>query len=171
MRRVLATCLFFASLCAAPALYADEKPACEQFAWSLADEKAWFGDPDITNRTSGDNTESLADGAFSIALKPESAVTFLLPPEGKPKEGAGNSAIVTFATVPAAGRYQVTLSDEAWIDMIQDGKYAASVEHSSVKTCDGLRKSVRFDLAPGALTLQLSHSSATVLKVAVKHIP
>ena len=172
MRRLLTICLLvIAGVLALPGNgRAEEKPACEQFTWSLADEKNWFADPNILVRTSGDSTESVADGAFSIALKPESEITFVLPPEGKPKEGATNGAIVTFANVPAAGRYQVTLSGESWIDLIQDGKYVPSVEHTGVKGCEGLRKSVRFDLAQGGLTLQLSHSPAETLRVALKQV-
>ena len=171
MSRLLAACLLVAALLAAPLLRAEEMPACDQFAWPLTEERGWFADPNITMRTSGDNTEGLADGAFTISLKPESDVAFLLPPEGKPKKGATNGAIVTFVDVPAAGRYQVTLSGDAWIDMIQDRSYVASGEHSGVRDCEGLRKSVRFDLARGTLTLQLSRSPVTTLKVAIRRIP
>jgi hypothetical protein len=170
MRHLLAVCLLCVAALLTASVRAEEKPACEQFAWSLSDEKAWFDDANITLRTSGDNTEAVADGAFSIGLKAESEITFVLPPEGKPKDGAANGAIVTFANVPQAGRYQVTLSDEAWIDMIQEGKYVPSVEHTGVKGCEGLRKSVRFDLASGSLTLQLSRSPAVTLRVAIRHV-
>lgn len=170
MRYLLAICLALAALCAAPALYADEKPVCEQFAWSLADEKAWFDDAGLAARTSGDNAGSLADGAFSIKLMSEAEAGFVLPSEGPEKDGSTNGAKLTYADVPVAGRYQVTLSGDAWIDMIQEGKYVPSVEHTGVDGCADLRKSVRFDLAPGPLTLQLGHSTETSLKVAIKRV-
>jgi hypothetical protein len=39
----------------------------------------------------------------------------------------------------------VTLSHEAWIDVVQDGRYARSVGSTSRNDCPGLRKSVRLD--------------------------
>jgi hypothetical protein len=64
----------------------------------------------------------------------------------------------------------VTLSDEAWIDILQNGAFAKSVEHSGVKGCEGLRKSVRFAFEKGPLTLQLSGAPSTKLRLALKRL-
>jgi hypothetical protein len=65
----------------------------------------------------------------------------------------------------------VTLSDEAWIDIVQDGAYRPSLEFSGVHGCPGLRKSVRFDFKQGPLILQLSSASAPSLKLAIRRLP
>ena len=38
------------------------------------------------------------------------------------------------------------LSDDAWIDVIQNGRYARSVGSTGRSDCPGVRKSVRLDL-------------------------
>ena len=58
-----------------------------------------------------------------------------MPPEGKPKPDKPLGAIVSFATVATPGMHQVTLSEEAWIDIVQDGTYRPSLEFSGVRGC------------------------------------
>lgn len=68
------------------------------------------------------------------------------------------------------GRYQVTLSHEAWIDIVQAGAYRPSGEFSGVHGCPGLRKSVRFEFSAAPLVLQLSGASAPVIKIAIRKV-
>jgi hypothetical protein len=69
--------------------------------------------------------------------------------------------------VPPEGELQISLSDEAWIDVVQDGKAVKLAGFSGMKTCPGIRKSVRFKLAAGPATIQLSGAKKETLKVAV----
>jgi hypothetical protein len=55
-----------------------------------------------------------------------------------------------------AGIYQITLSDDAWIDVIQNGRYARSVGSTGRSDCPGVRKSVRLDLDASPVVLQVS---------------
>ena len=93
-----------------------------------------------------------------------------MPPEGKPKPDKPLGAILSFATVATPGIHQVTLSEEAWIDIVQDGAYRPSLEFSGVHGCLGLRKSVRFDFKRAPLVLQLSSASAATIKVAIQPV-
>ena len=68
-------------------------------------------------------------------LKPATEVPFKLKPEGKPKADKPLGAIISFGAVKAPGRYQVTLSDEAWIDIVQADGYRPSLEFSGVHGC------------------------------------
>src|SRR6516162_10106252 len=68
-------------------------------------------------------------------------VPFVLTPERKPKPGAPLGTLLTFAAVQRAGHYQVTLSADAWIDLIQDGKMVPSYDHSGGPECPGVRAS------------------------------
>jgi hypothetical protein len=148
---------------------AQEKPPCERFAWPLDQEKAWFSGG-LETLHSGAILDKLGDGAFAVELAPAASVAYLKPPESPPKNDQPNGAMVTVGEVTAAGHYQVTLSDEAWIDMIQSGTYAPSTEHSGVKGCEGLRKSVRFVLIKGQLAIQLSGAPTSILRVAIRHL-
>ena len=66
-----------------------------------------------------------------------------------------------------AGLYQITLSDEAWIDVVENGARVKSSDFSGQKACPGVRKSVRFDLAAGPATLQISNSESPKINLAI----
>jgi hypothetical protein len=55
----------------------------------------------------------------------------------------------------------VTLSNYAWIDAIQNDAYLKPKGFSGVTGCDAARKSVRFDLAAGPVTIQFSGVAET----------
>lgn len=150
---------------------AEDTAACGKFKWPLATEKSWFdGASDLKAYASGAAVGELADGALTVATKPMAEIAYALPPEGKPKPDKTQGARLTFEKVAKPGRYQVTLSDEAWIDIVQAGAYRPSGEFSGVHGCPGLRKSVRFEFGEGPLTLQLSSAAAPAIKVAIRKI-
>ena len=119
----------------ATSVHAEENPACAQFKWPLATEKSWFDTGKLEGLASGATVATLAEGAFTVTLKPATEVPFKLKPEGKPKADKPLGAIISFGAVKAPGRYQVTLSDEAWIDIVQADAYRPSLEFSGVHGC------------------------------------
>ena len=70
-------------------------------------------------------------------------------------------------TIDRAGLYQITLSDEAWVDVVQNGARVKSSDFSGQKACPGVRKSVRFDLAAGPATLQISNAESAKINLAI----
>lgn len=98
---------------------AEDASPCTSFAWSVARERVTFGAQDLPALASGSSLPS-GGGAAQLTLRPAGEVALPVPSEraAKPDTFAG---FVT-ATVPAAGTYQVTLSNEAWIDVSQDGR-------------------------------------------------
>lgn len=154
---------------AAPAT-AQDQTACAEFKWPLAVERSWFEAADIKVHASGAGLAELADGALTVTLQPSAGIAYALPPEGKPKPDKPLGALLTFEKVTKPGRYQVTLSDEAWIDIVQAGAYRPSGEFSGVHGCPGLRKSVRFEFDTAPLVLQLSSASASEIKIAIRKV-
>ena len=154
----------------ATSVHAEENPACPQFKWPLATEKSWFDTGKLEGLASGATVATLTEGTFTVTLKPATEVPFKLKPEGKPKADKPLGALISFAAVKAPGRYQVTLSDEAWIDIVQADAYRPSLEFSGVHGCPGLHKSVRFEFISAPLVLQLSATSAPELKVAIRPV-
>lgn len=155
-----------ALLCFAAPAYADQD-ACKTFAWPLDEERAWFDSAGLKT-LSAEPLPDWRDGlAYRVALARD--VAYRMPPERKPKPEADKGAVVDFSAA-APGKYQVTLSDDAWIDVIQDSKYVASVEHTGVKGCPGLRKSVRFVLQGGPVILQLSGATAEDVALAIRKV-
>lgn len=138
-----------------------EEAGCEAFKWPVTREQALFAAAPAT--PSG---ATLAVGAAAdLALVPAEKAGFTLPPEHAP--ASGTFGAVASVEVPTEGTIQISLSGEAWIDVIQNGHAVKSVGYSGVKTCPGIRKSVRFKLATGPATVQFSGAKKAELKVAV----
>ncbi|WP_214469881.1 hypothetical protein [Mesorhizobium sp. dw_380] len=138
-----------------------EDAGCEAFKWPVTREQALFAAPPAAPAGA-----SLAVGAAAdLALVPFEKAGFAVPPEHAP--AAGTFGAVASVAVPPEGTIQISLSGEAWIDVIQDGHVVKSSGYSGVKTCPGIRKSVRFKLAPGQATVQFSGAKKADLKVAV----
>ena len=134
---------------------------CDAFKWPVTREQALF--PAAPAAQSGG---AVAVGqAVDFTLAAVDTISFAVPPERAP--AAGTFGATASVTVPPEGELQVSLSDEAWVDVIQDGQAVKSAAFSGVKTCPGIRKSVRFKLAAGAATIQFSGAKKDTLKVAV----
>jgi hypothetical protein len=58
--------------------------------------------------------------------------------------------------VPKAGGYRVTMSENAWLDVIQDGKALKPSMFGDVVGCAGLRKSVEFELTSAPFVIEVS---------------
>lgn len=142
---------------------AEDAPACASFAWSVARERAAFGAPDLPTLASGSALPGDTK-AVQLALKPVAEITLPVPSdkEVKPDTYAG---FVT-AKVAVAGTYQVTLSNEAWIDVSQDGHSTLKpASHSGKAGCPEVRKSVRFALDVGTVTIEVSRASNPQIKL------
>src|SRR5262245_8420494 len=149
------------SVLAAVALISLLEPAaaddgCEKFAWSLARERAAFAAADKPAIAAGETLPALPSGALVIRLQPGAQATFAMPPERKPRTEQWHGGMVRLPALPKPGIYQITLSEDAWIDVIQNGRYARSVGSTGRSDCPGVRKSVRLDLDASPVVLQVS---------------
>ena len=143
----------------------DSQAACDHFAWPIKREKAWFA-ANMPAAHSGERVEKSDEGLF-LTLKPTKNFDFFLPPERPPKPESYSGNFVIFG-VATPGLYQITLSDEAWIDVFENGVRLKSTAFTGQKDCPGVRKSVRFELTPGApITIQISNSVKDLIKVAI----
>ncbi|MGZ5837010.1 MAG: hypothetical protein ACXWJ5_12520, partial [Xanthobacteraceae bacterium] len=92
---------------------------------------------------------------------------FALPPERKSKSDHWFGGAVYFPAIERPGIFQVTLSEEAWIDVIQHGRYSRSVGSTGRSDCPGMRKSVRLELVQGPFIVQLSGVASDTLTLAI----
>jgi hypothetical protein len=164
MIKACATLSFFLSvaLCGLAPAHADD--ACASFKWLLTREQGWFQAEHPTMSSGG--TLLKAEGAVTLTLSPVEGVAFPASPDHKPAAGSFG-ATISIATIEQGGIYQVTLSDEGWIDVVQAGASIKSSEFSGKKGCAGIRKSVRFDLKAGTAILQISGVKANQINVAI----
>jgi hypothetical protein len=143
---------------------------CEKFAWSLARERAAFTAADKTTIAAGETLATLPSGALVIRLQPGAQAAFDMPPERKPRTEQWHGGMVRLPALPKAGIYQITLSDDAWIDVIQNGRYARSVGSTGRSDCPGVRKSVRLDLDASPIVLQVSGVAPDTIAVAISPV-
>ena len=139
---------------------------CESFKWPLDKERTAFDDAALEKAASGAARGPLMEQAFTLALVPAKEVAYAVPPAKKKHDGF--AGLVAFAAPEKPGIYQVTLSGEGWIDLVQNGAALDSTDHSGVKNCPVLRKSVRFDVGGAPLALQISGAQADTIKVAIR---
>jgi hypothetical protein len=145
---------------------AKDNPACEQFEWSVKREFELLRDPYLEMVFTGAALGSVPDKGLVMELQPHETTDYVLAPGGEPKPDSF-AGLLFIKDVPQAGTYQVTLSQDAWIDLIQDGKALALAAETGNPNCSDARKSMRFRLERGALTVQVSGASATLIKLVI----
>jgi hypothetical protein len=147
---------------------ADETGGCQGFAWPLATELQWMKATDSDAVASGAKLAFPPAKAITLSLKPMSDVSFSVAPTSRHKNHANAfGGVVNFDGVEA-GIYQVTLAKKGWVDVVQNGKAIRSAAHTGKKDCDGVRKSVRFEIGPGPFSIELSNFADDVAKFAIR---
>jgi len=87
------------------------------------------------------------------------------PPERAPKDGT--FAGFTGIKAPKAGLYTVSLSSSAWVDVVQDGHLLKPVAFSGATDCDGIRKTMKYELSGQPLVVQISGAKDNSLSIAI----
>ena len=159
--RFLACVLTF--LAAAPGAAAED--GCGRFDWRVDREIELFGEGFFADVES--QSALPKDGAFSMLLLPVAQVIYTVPPERGRDDGYGG--IVTLEWI-AAGRYQITLSGDAWIDAVQNDKRVPMLASTSRDDCPGIRMSVQFDIQSVPLTLQFGGAMVRRLNISVLRV-
>jgi len=119
----------------------------------------------------GDSLLGLPRTALILHLSPAHQAKFALPPERKPRTEAWYGGALSLLAPSKPGIYQVTVSEEAWIDLVQDGRYAHSIGSTGRSDCPGMRKSVRFELTPAPFALQISGAASSQIAVIIAPAP
>ncbi len=96
--------------------------------------------------------------AVDVELKPAATVTF--EPRPATPGGSVSRGGLFRLTIPHAGVWRVAIGMRGWIEVVVDGKPAASVGHGGGPACSGIGKIVDYDLPAGSHVLMLSASDA-----------
>ncbi len=135
---------------------------CGRFDWPVNREIELFGEGFFADVES--ESALPKDGAFSMLLRPVAQVIYAVAPERGRDDGYGG--VVTLEWI-AAGRYQVTLSGDAWVDAVQNEKRLPMLAATSRDDCPGIRMSVQFEIRSLPLTLQFGGAMVRRLNVSV----
>jgi len=154
-------------IAAAPAFAAEEPSGCDKFKWNIDHARAALTAPDRAKLNSGSELAALPSSGVTIALVAPADAKLPTPPERAPKEGTF-AGFAKFPVVPKAGSYTISLSHGAWVDLMQDGHFLKPSAFSGATDCDGIRKTVKFDLAAAPFVLQISGVRESSIAIAIQ---
>ena len=151
---------------AAPALAAEEPSGCDKFKWNIDRERAALTAPDRIKLASGGELAAFPSTGMTLALHPPAEAKLPSPPERAPREGTF-AGFTSFKSAPKAGLYTVSLSSGGWVDVVQDGHVLKPKAFSGATDCNGIRKTMKYDLAASPFVLQISGIKEDAVSVAI----
>jgi len=151
---------------ATSALAAEEPSGCDKFKWPIERDRAALTAPDRAKLASGAEQAALPSSAITLALVAPQEAKLPTPPERAPKDGTF-AGFASFKTAPKAGLYTISLSAGAWVDVVQDGHFLKPVAFSGATDCDGIRKTMKYELSAQPLVLQVSGARDNSLSIAI----
>jgi hypothetical protein len=163
---VRAALVLLAFAFAGPAL-AQEGVGCDKFKWPIDRERAMLGSPSLATVSSGGSVTAAIPVAVTVALLPLAEAKLPMPPERAPASAPSFAGFVGIPAPPSAGAYKITVSTGAWVDVVQAGSLVKSSAFSGAAGCEGVRKSVKFNLAAVPFVVQLSGVQANSIKLAI----
>jgi hypothetical protein len=161
---LLATCLLLTA--AAPAYAAEEPSGCDKFKWPIEHARAALTAPDRIKLASGAELPAIPATGMTFALVAPADAKLPSPPERAPKDGTF-AGFANFKAAPKAGIYTISLSAGAWVDVVQDGHDLKPKAFSGATDCDGIRKTMKYEISAAPFVLQISGARDNSLSVAI----
>lgn len=149
----------------APVLVAEEPSGCDKFKWPIERDRTALTAPDRAKFASGSEQAAVPSSAIALGLVPPADAKLPTPPERAPKDGT--FAGFTSVKAPKAGLYSISLSAGAWVDVVQDGHVLKPVAFSGATDCDGIRKSMKYQLSAQPFVLQVSGAKDNSVSIAI----
>jgi hypothetical protein len=165
--RTMKISLIILSLCIATPAFAQEPVGCDKFKWRLDKERATLTGSDLPKVDSGSRINWRLPFASIVALVPLAEAKLPMAPERAPKSNGSFAGFIQAPAPAKAATYKVTLSSEGWIDVVQDGRRVQSITSTGARGCDGVRKSVKFDLAVAPFVVQISGIEANTIGLVI----
>jgi len=156
----------FVLLGAVPAWSAEEPSGCDKFKWNIDHERAALTAPDRMKLVSGGELTALPSTGMTLDLSPPAEAKLPTPPERAPKEGTF-AGFTSFKHPPKAGIYTVSLSAGAWVDVVQDGHPLKPKAFSGATDCDGIRKTMKYEISASPFVLQVSGTKENSISIAI----
>ena len=156
----------FVLLGPASALAAEEPSGCDKFKWPIEHERAALTAPDRVKLSSGAELAAVPATGMTFGLVPPADAKLPTPPERAPKEGTF-AGFASFKAAPKPGIYTISLSAGAWIDVVQDGHALKPKGFSGATDCDGIRKTMKYEISASPFVLQISGARDNAVSVAI----
>jgi hypothetical protein len=153
-------------LAAAPAWAAEEPSGCDKFKWPVDRERAALTAPDRARLNSGAELTAVPSTGVTLTLVAPGDAKLPSPPERAPKDGTF-AGFASFTTAPKAGVYTISLSSGAWVDVVQDGHFLKPKGFSGATDCEGIRKTMKYELSEKPFVLQISGTKENAISIAI----
>lgn len=162
--RVL-TLLALLSISTSSAFAAEEPSGCDKFKWPIERDRAALTAPDRAKLASGAEQAAIPSSAVTLGLVAPPEAKLPSPPERAPKDGT----FAGFTSIKAvkAGLYTISLSSGAWVDLVQDGHFLKPVAFSGATDCEGIRKTMKYELSDKPFVLQISGARDNSLSISI----
>ena len=151
---------------AAPTWAAEEPSGCDKFKWPIERERAALTAPDRAKLASGGELAALPSSGVTLALVTPADAKLPTPPERAPKEGTF-AGFANIKNAPKAGLYTISLSSGGWLDVVQDGHFLKPKAFSAATDCDGIRKTMKYELSASPFVLQVSGTKDNSISIAI----
>jgi hypothetical protein len=153
-------------LCATQVRAAEEPSGCDKFKWNIDHERAALTASDRAKLTSGSEETAIPSTGMILSLVKPADAKLPTPPERAPKDGTF-AGFTSFKTAPKAGIYTISLSAGAWVDVSQDGHFLKPKAFSGATDCDGIRKTMKYELSASPFMLQVSGAKDESISIAI----
>jgi hypothetical protein len=153
-------------LCVTQVKAAEEPSGCDKFKWNIDHERAALTASDRAKLTSGSEETAISATGMILSLVKPADAKLPTPPERAPKDGTF-AGFTSFKAAPKAGIYTISLSAGAWIDVSQDGHFLKPKAFSGATDCDGIRKTMKYELSASPFVLQVSGAREDSISVAI----
>jgi hypothetical protein len=156
----------FVLLAAVPARAAEEPSGCDKFKWNIDRERAALTAADRVKLASGNELAALPSTGMTLALTAPAETKLPTAPERAPKEGTF-AGFTSFKAPPKAGIYTISLSAGGWVDLVQDGHPLKPRASSRATDCDGIRKTMKYEISASPFVLQVSGIKENSVSIAI----
>jgi hypothetical protein len=153
-------------LAAGAARAAEEPSGCDKFKWNIDRERAALTATDRVKLASGAELAAVPSTGMMFALVAPGDARLPSPPERAPKEGTF-AGFAKFTSAAKAGVYTISLSAGGWVDVVQNGNFLKPKAFSGATDCDGIRKTMKYEISAGPLLLQISGIKENSVSIAI----
>ncbi|SRR5579871_3869598 len=153
-------------LVAMPAWAAEDPSGCDKFKWPIDRERAALTAPDRAKLASGAELSALPATGVTLALMTPADAKLPSPPERAPKDGTF-AGFASVKATPKAGIYTISLSAYSWVDVVQEGHFLKPKAFSGATDCDGIRKTMKYELSDKPFVLQVSGTKENSISIAI----
>jgi hypothetical protein len=160
---MIRNCLALVALLMAAPAWAQEPAGCDKFKWPLDGERALLAKPSET----ASGGEASLGAAVMLALVPLAEAKLPVAPSRPPKFPDSYAGFVRVSALSQAGTYRITLAHGAWIDVVQGRGALKPTAFSGSTGCEGLAKSIKFELTAAPFVVELSGTSAHAVALVV----